>query len=198
MFSGKPIWMQLGKTIKTGPKSDARDVGFTGCPEEVAKLPAKWAPQMLSRWASSMFAAYTCISVSWNLFVKWMYPQGGCSTKPSCSTGHITSCYHLCRFENHPLCTHWIPLMVFFGAELSVFTVDGCWWTMVSSSVSSGSGLMLAFWTIASVGRGGWNTGMEKIAAGSKKDSTLCFWYKPPSKSIYIIFDASAFSRAMM
>jgi len=119
--------------------------------------------------------------------VKWMYPQGGCSTKPSCSIGHITSCYHLCLFENHPLCTHWIPLMVFL-AELSVFTVDGCWWTMVSSSVSSGSGLMLAFWTIASVGRGGWNTGMEKIVAGSKKDSTLCFGYKPPSKSIYIVF----------
>jgi hypothetical protein len=29
---------------------------------------------------------------------------------------------------------------------------------------------------------------MEKIVAGSKKDSTLCFGYKPPSKSIYIVF----------
>ena len=59
--------------------------------------------------------------------VKWMYPQGGCSTKPSCSIGHITSCYHLCLFENHPLCTHWIPLMVFFGRTICLHR----WWMLM-------------------------------------------------------------------
>ena len=202
----RTLWEALAK------KSQNQRSRFYRVPERGGKAASQMGSQMISRWASitrgacdiryacywypylsrssSMFAAYTCISVSWNPLLNGCIPKGDVALNPHVQLvilHRVTMCYHLCLFENHPLCTHWIPLMVFL-AELSVFTVNGCWWTMVSNSVSSGSGLMLAFWTIASVGRGGWNTGMGKIVAGAKKDSTLCFWYEPPSKSIYIVF----------
>ena len=59
-FCHGELWLALRKTSKPArnqmPESEPsekpwqrkvriRDLGFTGCPKEVAKLPAKWAPR---------------------------------------------------------------------------------------------------------------------------------------------------------
>ena len=128
----RTLWEALAK------KSQNQRSRFYRVPERGGKAASQMGSQMISRWASitrgacdiryacywypylsrssSMFAAYTCISVSWNPLLNGCIPKGDVALNPHVQLvilHRVTMCYHLCLFENHPLCTHWIPLMVF-------------------------------------------------------------------------------------